>query len=136
MRPKPQEVEAEVIRQIKEYGISDSSLVLHERTDIPDLMNAMDILIFPSQSEGLGNVAVEAQAAGLHCLMSSGVPQAADISNYAEHMSLSCTPKEWADKAISMCEATAAIEYKDYDAWDMKNVVSKLLSYYEEALKE
>jgi len=45
------------------------------RKDIQRLMLASDILLFPSRGEGLGMVAVEAQAAGLQVLASTAVPR-------------------------------------------------------------
>jgi glycosyltransferase involved in cell wall biosynthesis len=44
------------------------------RKDIERLMLASDVLLFPSRAEGLGMVAVEAQAAGLPVLASTNVP--------------------------------------------------------------
>jgi len=44
------------------------------RKDIERLMLASDVLLFPSRAEGLGMVSVEAQAAGLPVLASTGVP--------------------------------------------------------------
>jgi glycosyltransferase involved in cell wall biosynthesis len=45
------------------------------RPDIERLMLASDVLLFPSRGEGLGMVAVEAQAAGLPVLASTTVPR-------------------------------------------------------------
>ena len=45
------------------------------RKDIERLMLASDVLLFPSRGEGLGMVAVEAQAAGLPVLVSNAVPR-------------------------------------------------------------
>jgi len=45
------------------------------RQDIERLMLASDVLLFPSRGEGLGMVAVEAQAAGLPVLVSNTVPR-------------------------------------------------------------
>src|ERR1019366_7597936 len=45
------------------------------RKDIERLMLASDVLLFPSRGEGLGIVAVEAQAAGLPILLSDTVPR-------------------------------------------------------------
>lgn len=50
------------------------------REDIPELMIMMDGFVFPSIHEGLGIVAVEAQAAGLPCLISEGVPDEAIVT--------------------------------------------------------
>lgn len=56
-------------------------LFLGNRTDVPELLNAADLFIFPSLYEGLGIVAVEAQANGLFCLASEGVPESANLNN-------------------------------------------------------
>ena len=45
------------------------------RNDIERLMLGSDVLLFPSRGEGLGMVAVEAQAAGLPVLASTAVPR-------------------------------------------------------------
>jgi glycosyltransferase EpsF len=45
------------------------------RKDISRLMLGSDVLLFPSRGEGLGMVAVEAQAAGLPVLASTAVPR-------------------------------------------------------------
>ena len=58
--------EADFARQIQLVGV---------RHDIPDLMLAADVLLFPSRGEGLGMVAVEAQAAGLPVVASDAVPR-------------------------------------------------------------
>ena len=49
------------------------------RKDIERLMLASDALLFPSRGEGLGMVAVEAQAAGLPVLVSSAVPRECEV---------------------------------------------------------
>ncbi|MBQ7665250.1 MAG: glycosyltransferase [Synergistaceae bacterium] len=134
MAQKPEqtseEIEAGIIQELETSGFGDDYLILHQRTDIPDLMRAMDVMIFPSLSEGLGIVAIEAQAAGTHCLMSEGVPEGAVISNYAERMSLERSPEEWAEKAIAMCEDTSPLDGSKLEQWDMKNVVNELLEHY------
>jgi glycosyltransferase involved in cell wall biosynthesis len=45
------------------------------RKDVERLMLGSDVLLFPSRGEGLGMVAVEAQAAGLPVLVSEAVPR-------------------------------------------------------------
>lgn len=131
-----EEIESGVIRELESSGFGDDYLILHQRTDIPDLMRTMDVMIFPSLNEGLGIVAIEAQAAGTHCLMSEGVPEGAVISNYAERMSLERSPEEWAEKAVAMCEDTSPFDGSNLEQWDMKNVVNELLGYYRKELTQ
>lgn len=59
---------------IREKALTERVHLLGVRTDMPDLMLAADALLFPSRMEGMGMVAVEAQAAGLPVLASTEVP--------------------------------------------------------------
>jgi len=48
---------------------------LGSRSDVPQLLQAMDLFAMPSQFEGLGIAAVEAQTSGLPCILSDRIPQ-------------------------------------------------------------
>jgi glycosyltransferase involved in cell wall biosynthesis len=61
--------------RIESWGLKDNLRLIGVRTDIDRLMRAADVLLFPSRQEGLGMVAVEAQAAGLPVLASTAVPR-------------------------------------------------------------
>jgi glycosyltransferase involved in cell wall biosynthesis len=52
---------------------------LGNRLDIPDLLAAADVFVFPSLSEGLGLAAIEAQAAGLPVVIASHLPGELDL---------------------------------------------------------
>lgn len=69
----------EIKKKVKELNINDSVFFLGIRNDVEELMQAMDVLVFPSHHEGLPLTIVEAQAAGLKCVVSNAVPEAADI---------------------------------------------------------
>ncbi|MBR3460955.1 MAG: glycosyltransferase [Clostridia bacterium] len=65
--------------EMKSIAVSDRILFLGNRHDVPMLLNVGDVFLFPSLYEGLGIVAVEAQASGMLCIASTNVPKAADI---------------------------------------------------------
>jgi glycosyltransferase involved in cell wall biosynthesis len=48
----------------RELGLTKQILFLGQRADIPELLAALDVLVVPSQSEGLPLAAIEAMAAG------------------------------------------------------------------------
>ena len=91
----------------------------------------MDIMIFPSISEGLGIAVIEAQVAGIHVLASDGVPEDACISSYIDRMSLNEPVEQWAERAIAMSEDKSPIEYYNLEAWDIEAITNKLLNLYE-----
>jgi glycosyltransferase involved in cell wall biosynthesis len=68
------------------------------RDDVPDLMlAAMDCFLFPSHFEGLPLVLVEAQAAGLPCVISDVIASETDICpDLLRRMSLKQSAHEWA----------------------------------------
>lgn len=65
---------------VQSMGVSDRVHFAGSRGDIPSLMcGVMDMFAFPSKHEGLGLALLEAQAAGLPCLVSPAVPREADV---------------------------------------------------------
>lgn len=70
-----------VLKKIKENNLSNNVSLLPSNSNISQEMNNADLFLFPSNYEGLGIVLIEAQATGLHCLVSKAVPSEADLGN-------------------------------------------------------
>lgn len=109
----------EMQQHIDSWDLSGRFRLLGVRTDMPRLMRAADMLFFPSRQEGLGMVAVEAQAAGLPVLASDAVPVAAKvIPQLYRTLSASAPLSDWADAVLAtlntprmaMEQARAAVE--------------------------
>ena len=67
-------------QQACELGVINRVRFAGARDDVPQLLCAVvNAFIFPSKFEGLGMVLIEAQAAGLPCLVSEVVPDEADV---------------------------------------------------------
>lgn len=66
-----------------DLDIKDRVHFLGVRDDIPAILSAIDVFVFPSIKEGLANAVIEAQASGARCLISTGVPELARISSHA-----------------------------------------------------
>jgi glycosyltransferase EpsF len=87
---------------IREWGAGDSLRLIGVRQDIPRLMRAADLLLFPSVQEGLGMVAVEAQASALPVLASTAVPdEAVVIPQMYNALSLNASVEHWADAVLA-----------------------------------
>lgn len=81
-------------------GIADRVRFLGHREDVGALYQAFDVFCLPSNYEGLGMVAIEAQVSGLPALCSENVPDEALVSDAALKMSLSDGPASWAEIAL------------------------------------
>ena len=67
------------------------------------MLSVMDCFVFPSRYEGLGIVAIEAQAAGLACLISDRVPCEAIVNApVVRVLPLERSAKEWAEVVLSL----------------------------------
>jgi glycosyltransferase involved in cell wall biosynthesis len=64
--------------QAKQLGLRSKLHILGSRSDVPRIMASLDVLLLPSIFEGLSTVLLEAQAVGLPCLVSNGIPPEAD----------------------------------------------------------
>jgi glycosyltransferase involved in cell wall biosynthesis len=86
---------------IAEWGLQRDLRLAGVRLDVPRLMRAADVLLFPSREEGLGMAAVEAQAAGLPVLASTAVPrEAVVVPELFEVLPLTASVEAWADALL------------------------------------
>jgi glycosyltransferase involved in cell wall biosynthesis len=67
------------------------------RSDVPEMLQAMDVFLFPSLYEGLPVTLIEAQASGLHCVVSDTITKEIEVTELIQFFSLESVAKEWAD---------------------------------------
>ena len=85
----------------QELGIEEYIRFLGVRSDVADIMQAMDVFVLPSLYEGLPVTMVEAQAAGLPCIISDKVPPECILTDgLVDIMPLSASPEAWAEKIL------------------------------------
>ncbi len=82
-------------------GVAEKVRFLGVRSDVTDLMQAMDVFVFPSLYEGLGIALIEAQAAGLPCVVSDTIPHEAYLTDLVDSESLSAPAEKWAEKILA-----------------------------------
>ena len=87
--------------KVRTLGIAEHVRFLGVRSDVADLMQAMDVFVFPSLYEGLPVTMVEAQAADLPCLISDKVPPECILTEgLVDILPLSAEPETWARKIL------------------------------------
>lgn len=93
-------LQSEIMRKAQQLGLAGDVIFAGVRGDIPQLLAAMDCFVFPSLYEGLSVATVEAQAAGLPCILSDQVPTQCDLTPLAQHLPLEEGAAAWAQKII------------------------------------
>lgn len=86
----------EIIQKAKDLGILDHIIFAGVVNNVNDYLQAMDIFLMPSFNEGLPLSLVEAQIAGLSCIVSTGVPTESDVTGLVRFLPLASGAKEWA----------------------------------------
>lgn len=116
-----------------ELDIDNNVVFTGVRSDVNDLLQAMDVFVFPSLYEGFGIVLIEAQTSGLPCIVSDKV--ASDgliIDDLISVMSLNQSAEEWAQHIISRLgekrhDRTAEIKTAGYD---ISTTSKELMDFY------
>lgn len=93
--------EEKVRKKIHDLCLEDSVIILSHRTDIPELLNAMDVFVFPSLFEGFPIVLIEAQAIGLRCVVSDTISREVFLTNLVVPLSLNDSPQKWMETATN-----------------------------------
>lgn len=129
---------SELINYASEAGIKESIRFLGVREDVPDLLSAMDIMVFPSLYEGFGIAALEAQANGLRVLCSEGVSEECHITDLFFSMNLDDGFDEWAERISSLCnyERVSPLEQIRNAGFDIKESASWLQDFYLKGIAE
>lgn len=81
-------------------GLGDAVRFYGASPRVPELLWAFDVLAFPSLFEGLGIVAVEAQAACLPVVCSERVPREAAATDLVEFLPLAAGEQRWAEALL------------------------------------
>lgn len=119
--------------KINSLNLKSKVILLGERSDVADLMQAMDIFVFPSINEGLGMVAIEAQAAGLPVLASSSIPEDIKVTQNIKQLPLDKNAIFWANEIIEVLKGFNRIDTaKDIRSagYDIKDTVNWLSDFY------
>lgn len=74
------------------------------RSDIPELMMAMDCLIFPSLYEGFPNVILEAETTGLPIVMSNQITDEVKLQESCVKQSLDASEVQWAELIFDLVQ--------------------------------
>jgi glycosyltransferase involved in cell wall biosynthesis len=127
-----------VTAEIRRRGLQNHFTFVPDTLAVSDYMiSAMDCFIFPSRYEGLGLVVVEAQAAGLPCLISDRIPPEAIVdASLVRVLPLERPKAEWAEATLCLQNAPsrsdnrAALARVKDSRFNLDHCVSTMQSRY------
>lgn len=92
----------QIEQDISSLGLGGHVTLAGPRDDIPQVLAAMDVLLFPSHHEGLGLAVIEAQTTGLPCVVSDAIPREVGMTDLVRFVPLEEPDEAWADTVLKM----------------------------------
>lgn len=127
----------EVKALVQQLGLEDDVVFTGSISNVPEMLQAMDVMVLPSLHEGLPLVSVEWQMAGLPCLLSDSITRECAYTDLVSFMPLDTGYVEWAkkimeisngDRASASAEAASLAPEKGFD---LDSNVKKLQKFFE-----
>ncbi|MBQ6928303.1 MAG: glycosyltransferase family 1 protein [Oscillospiraceae bacterium] len=125
-------LQQQMAQKAVDLGVAEDVIMTGNRTDVPELLGAMDVFAFPSLWEGLPMTVVEAQAAGLPCVLSDTITREVDVSPLVEYLPLG-DAAQWADALLRRRERMDAMDAMDAirrAGFDIRSSAQKLTEIY------
>lgn len=126
-------------KQVATVKMRSRTLFAGTRNDTARLMEAIDVFVFPSLYEGLPLALVEAQAAGVPCVVSDVIgPEVDVLPSLVHRVSLRKPASLWADQTIAAQESSQRISRKEALAaaesgpLNIANSIKDLERFYDE----
>ncbi len=129
----------QIKEKVKKLGLEDAVQFLGVREDVDRVVQTFDVFLLPSLFEGLPVTMVEAQAAGLPCVISDKVPIQCDLTGNVWVVPLEESPEKWADvvldKAYNFEKRDTYQQIADA-GFDIKSQAKWLEEFYVKVLEE
>jgi glycosyltransferase involved in cell wall biosynthesis len=122
------ELEDKIREKIKDLALQDKVMMLSHRTDIPELLKAMDVFLFPSLYEGLPVTMVEAQAVGLRCVISDTIDENSILLPTTVVHSLKDSVSDWAETVLN--NSLTNHRCGNIEDYNMETAIKKLEGLY------
>lgn len=132
------ELEQDIRNKVKKLGLTDSVRFMGKQKDTSEFYQAMDCFVLPSRYEGLGVVAIEAQACSVPVICSTAVPKDAKITSSVKFIGLDESSSNWADCVLDVIKTQVKRNEREEvrkAGYDIEVEAQKLTDFYEELLK-
>ena len=131
------ELEKDINDKIQELELNDKVRMLGSRGDINNILMASDCFLFPSLWEGVPLTVIEAQAAGLPCLVSDKITNDICVSELVYKLPIDCGSMPWVKKIESMSfERKNVSESIRLAGYDILNIACWIENFYSSMLNK
>lgn len=116
-------------------NLADKTHFLGARQDVPDVLQGIDCMLFPSLHEGLPVTLVEAQAAGLPVVASDAITTEVCVTPLVQLLSLEQENAVWAGAALAAAtnaqtERTQPLQALADAGYDIRQTAKQLQEFY------
>lgn len=131
------DLKEEIEKKVKDFGIEDKVIFLGSIGYVNELLQAIDIFILPSLYEGLAVSTIEAQAAGLKCLLADTIDKNSKITDLVEFIPIDQGTRPWIEAILEV----GNYERKDTSdeikkaGFDIRETAEKLSEFYLNLIK-
>lgn len=127
-------LEKTIKEKVHGLNIQDRVYFLGKRSDVPFVLQAIDVFVMPSLFEGTPVSVIEAQAAGIPCIISNCVPDDCMITDRIKKIGLDKTNEHWVQQILN----AAMMKKEDTSkkiveaGYDIVTNAKELIRYYSE----
>lgn len=127
------ENETELREIVNKYKLNSFVTFWGSTVHPEEVMNLFDCMVMPSFAEGFPITLIEAQAAGLSCVVSDVITTEINITGLVDFLSLNVSIEEWCDAIMRAMEkerdgkAITILKQKGYDVYSLENIVSQII---------
>lgn len=132
------ELQSEIKQKVNKLGLDDSVIFTGARSDVPNLLQGIDVMIFPSIYEGLPVTLIEAQATGLRCIISDSITEEVNITSLIEYMSINKSATKWSEKILVDTKHIVRKSHKseiNNSGYDVNKVSKEYSNFYTDLSK-
>lgn len=125
-------LEDAVKQKAEEMGFANKCIFMGMQPNVPEIMQAIDVLAMPSMFEGLPLTGIEAQANGLSIVASTGIPREMNVLGLVDFLDLSMSTEKWAEVLVKKALEPKKDTYDDIKkaGYDIHTTAEWLQDFY------
>ena len=128
------EYQKKVKKIVEQKQLDQSVIFAGVQTDIADLLQLMDVFVFPSITEGFGISIIEAQAAGVPCVISDTIPESVDMGLGLVNRESLDNADNWVSHILEhkqkIVDEECIKEKIQYNGFNLENLVVNIEQFY------